>query len=219
MPDTAATVRPDTRDMISVHAVFRQALAAAPRIVGGASRNDPQHAANVASYYANLLAFLHVHHEGEDALLWPKLLERAPAQAAKVQQIADQHGAVSGLLATAEAELAEWAVEPNTDHGAKLAGALVMLGFELAEHLDMEEEFVLPLAAEHLTVEEWSELPAHGMQHFSGDKVWLLLGLLFEQMPPGAPELALAKMPPPVAAFWHNEGQDLFDAFVADVRR
>src|SRR4051794_18746758 len=80
MSELAAPVRPDTRDMVAVHAVFRQALATAPRIVGGASRTDRQHAANVASFYANLLAFLHVHHEGEDALLWPKLLERSPAE-------------------------------------------------------------------------------------------------------------------------------------------
>lgn len=219
MPEIAAPVRPDTRDMIAVHAVFRQSLAAAPRIVGGASRNDGQHAANVASYYANVLAFLHVHHEGEDELLWPKLLQRCPAEASRVQEIADQHGKVTALLASAEAELAEWAEEPNTDHGAKLAGALVALGFELAQHLDDEEEFVLPLAAEHVTVEEWAELPAHGMQHFSGDKQWLILGLLFEQMPAGQPEIVLSHMPPPIGAFWRNEGQLLFDTFVADVRR
>lgn len=219
MSDTVAPVRPDTRDMIAVHAVFRQSLAAAPRLVGGASRNDGQHAANVAAFYANLLAFLHVHHEGEDELLWPKLLERCPDQAARVQEIADQHGQVSALIASAEGELAEWAVEPNTDHGAKLAGALVALGFKLAEHLDQEEEHVLPLAAEHLTVEEWAELPAHGMRHFSGDKLWLILGLLFEQMPPSAVETVLSHMPPPLAAFWRDEGRDLFDAFVADVRR
>jgi iron-sulfur cluster repair protein YtfE (RIC family) len=219
MSDVAVPTRPDTRDMLAVHQVFRSALAAAPRIVGGASRADAPHAANVASYYANVLAFLHVHHEGEDELVWPKLLERCPAEAERVQEIADQHHAVTVLLASAGAELAEWADEPNADHGAKLAGALVLLGNELTNHLDQEEAFVLPLAAEHMTVEEWAELPAHGMKHFSGDKVWVLLGLLFEAMPPGQPELTLAHMPPPVAEFWISQGQAMFDTFIADVRR
>jgi hemerythrin-like domain-containing protein len=219
MSELAAPSRPDTRDMIAVHAVFRDALGAAPRIVGGASRNDPDHAENVAAYYANVLAFLNVHHEGEDALLWPKLLERCPVEAARVQEIADQHQDLTVLIALAEAQLVEWRKKPDTDHGAKLAGALVLLGRELSAHLDQEEIFVLPLAAEHLTVEEWGEFPAHGMQHFQGDKIWVLLGLLFEAMPPGQPEVALAHMPPPVVEFWSNLGRSMFEEFIADVRR
>lgn len=218
MTESLAPARPDTRDMIAVHRVFRQALAAAPRLVGGASRNDRAHTANVASYYRNVLAFLRAHHEGEDALLWPKLIRRCPAQALRVQAIADQHGELLGLLASAEVELAEWAEEPNTDHGAKLAGALAALGFDLAAHLDAEEAHVLPLAADHLTVEEWAGLPQHGMQHFRGD-VWVLLGLLFEAMPAGQPDVTLAAMPAPVARFWLDEGSERFETFIADVRR
>lgn len=218
MTESLAPARPDTRDMIAVHRVFREALAAAPRLVGGASRDDGVHTANVASYYRNVLAFLRAHHEGEDALLWPKLLRRCPAQARRVQAIADQHGQLLTLLASAETELAEWADEPNTDHGAKLAGALAALGFDLAAHLDAEEVHVLPLAAEHLTVEEWAELPQHGMQHFRGD-VWVLLGLLFEAMPAGQPDVALRSMPAAVAHFWQDEGAERFAAFIADVRR
>jgi hemerythrin-like domain-containing protein len=219
MSELVAPVRPDTRDMLAVHAVFRNALAAAPRIVGGASRDDREHTANVASYYANVLAFLRVHHEGEDALVWPKLLDRAPVEAARVQEIADQHEQVNVLIASAEDQLASWAEQADTAHGATLAGALAVLGHELVKHLDQEEAFVLPLAAEHMTVEEWAELPAHGMRNFHGDKVWVLLGLLFEAMPPGQPEIALAQMPPPVAAFWRDEGRSMFDAFITDVRR
>jgi hypothetical protein len=47
----------------------------------------------------------------------------------------------------------------------------------------------------------------------------VLLGLLFEAMPPSQPEVALEHMPPPVAAFWRSEGQAMFEAFIADVRR
>ncbi len=219
MSEVVAPPRPDTSDMIAVHQVFRRAFAAAPRIIGSASRHEPEHVANVASYYANVLAFLHAHHEGEDELVWPKLLARCPAEATRVQAIADQHEDVSRLLAQAEARLGAWAAAPSTDNGAQLAGALVLLGNGLAEHLDQEEQFVLPLAADHLSVEEWAELPVHGMRTFRGDKLWVLLGLLFEAMPPGVPEATLAQMPPPIAAWWSAEGEPAFTAFVADVRR
>jgi hypothetical protein len=95
----------------------------------------------------------------------------------------------------------------------------VLLGSELTQHLDQEEEFVLPLAAQHLTVEEWAELPAHGMRNFRGDKLWVLLGLLFEAMPPGQPEITLAHMPPALADWWRSEGEHAFTSFIADVRR
>lgn len=218
-PDPAeAEPLTDVRDMYAVHAVFRESFAAAPRIVGGASRSDAAHAANVASFYRNVLEFLHVHHEGEDALVWPKLLERCPVEAARVQEIADQHHGVTARIAEAEKELADWAATPDADHGARLAGALVVLGEELTAHLDQEEQFVLPLAARHMSPAEWGELPEHGMRAFTGD-VEVLLGLLFEQMPPGVPEMTLEHMPPPVAEFWRSQGHARYDEFIADVRR
>lgn len=219
MSEVIADARPDTSDMLAVHQVFRSALAAAPRVIGNASRNEPAHVANVASYYANVLAFLHVHHEGEDELVWPKLLARCPAEAARVQEIADQHGGVSALLRQAEERLTAWEAEPSADNGAQLTGALVLLGNGLTDHLDQEEQFVLPLAAEHVTAAEWAELPAHGMRNFRGDKLWVLLGLLFEAMPVGQSEATLAHMPPPVASWWRSEGEPSFASFIADVRR
>ena len=126
---------------------------------------------------------------------------------------------MNALVALAENRLEAWAVEPNADNGAQLIGALSLLGNELTEHLDQEEEFVLPLAAEFLTAEEWAELPAHGMRNFQGDKVWVLLGLLFEAMPPGQPEITLTRMPAEIAQWWRADGEPAFDALIADVRR
>jgi hemerythrin-like domain-containing protein len=219
--DSAAStlgVRPDTTDMVAVHRVFRDAVAAAPMIIGGASNADVPHAENVATYYANVLAFLEVHHQGEDLLLWPKLLERAPEAAAGIGQVADQHDGVTEQMAVVEQALEIWWERPDTDHGAKLAGALALLGAELMPHLDQEEELVLPLIESHLTLEEYAELPAHGMQNFRGE-IWLLLGLLLDAMPPVARAGMLEHMPPPVAAFWVNEGSATYEAFIADVRR
>src|SRR3954453_19838783 len=108
MSEVVAPPRPDTSDMIAVHQVFRRAFAAAPRTIGSASRHEPEHVENVAAYYANVLAFLHAHHEGEDELVWPKLLDRCPAESARVQAIGDQHETVSTLLAQAEDRREAW---------------------------------------------------------------------------------------------------------------
>jgi hypothetical protein len=213
-----STARPNTSDMIRLHRVFRDAFGCAAQLVGSASTDDPERVACVAAYYANVLAFLHAHHEGEDELLWPKLMERAPAQAAMIARIAGQHEGVLTWLEAAEIRLADWVADPNIDRGAALASALATLGAELGLHLDDEERHILPLAAEHLTVAEWGELPGHGMRAFRGDKMWLVLGLIQEQMTPEGIAEMDAHLPPPVREFWTTAGRPQFESFVAALR-
>jgi len=204
--------------MVRFHRVFREALGCAAQVVGSASIDDADRVACVSSYYANVLALLHSHHEGEDELLWPKLMERAPEHADLVARVSGQHEGVLTWLEAAEARLAEWLAEPNVDRGAALASALATLGAELGLHLDDEERHILPLAADYLTVEEWNELPAHGMRTFTGDKPWLVIGLIQEQMTPEAIAEMEAHMPPPIREFWTNAGRPQFQSFVAQLR-
>jgi hypothetical protein len=217
--EVADRPRPDTTDMLAVHHVFRDSLAEAPELVGAVAGGDTGRAAVVGTYYDNVLKFLHVHHEGEDDLVWPPLLERAVERAELVQRIAAQHGDVVDLVARAEAALTGWTAAPDAASGAALVTALGDLRTELVLHLDEEEQHVLPLAAEHLSVEEWGGLPAHGMSHFAGDKLWLILGLLRAHMSQQQRDEMLAHMPPPAAQFWTNVGEGLYTGFMTELRR
>jgi iron-sulfur cluster repair protein YtfE (RIC family) len=208
----------DTSDMIQLHRVFRDAFGAAAPYVGSVAAGDTERAEVVGSYYANVLALLKSHHEGEDELVWPKLVARAPDQAETVMRIAGQHEGVLAALQTAQAHLSEWRADPQVETGAQLAAALATLGAELALHLDEEERVILPIAAQHITAPEWGELPAHGMQHFEGDKIWLIMGLIREQMRPEQIAVMEREMPPPVLEFWISAGRDMFEAFVAELR-
>ena len=44
----------------------------------------------------------------------------------------------------------------------------------------------MPIAAKYVNVAEWGQLPAHGLQHFSGDKLWLFVENLGRVKDPGA---------------------------------
>ena len=88
----------------------------------------------------------------------------------------------------------------------------------LGAHLDEEERRILPLAADYLTVEEWAELPAHGLRSFAGDKLWLIIGLIQEQMPAPAIAAMQEKLPPPVLEFWTTAGRLQFQEFVRALR-
>jgi hemerythrin-like domain-containing protein len=208
----------DTSDMVQVHRVFREALSSAAPLVGSVAPDDAERADIVHTYYANVLEFLRVHHEGEDDLLWSKLIERNPDDAGSIRRIALQHEGVHAALDAARDRLETWYADPQVESGAKLAAALATLGADLAAHLDEEERVILPIAARSITAPEWGELPAHGMQHYSGNEIWLILGLIQEQFTPEQVSMMESHMPPPVLEFWTNVGRPTFLDFVAQLR-
>jgi len=206
----------DTSDMARVHQVFREAIAAAPALIGSATAKGRARVDLVASYYRNVLALLHAHHDGEDELIWPILIERAPAEAAEVRRIAGQHADVSTALDAATAAIEAW--QSSADDGTgNAAVAVANLGAALLPHLDQEEAFVVPLAAKHMFAPEWGELPGHALRNFSGDKMWLILGLIREQMSVEQVAMMDEHMPPPVLAMWHDHEAD-FNDFVTALR-
>ena len=216
----AATVvpRPNTRDMLGIHQVFRDAFGLAPQLVGSVCNDHFDRVDAVASYYANVLAMLHAHHEGEDELIWPRLLERAPEQAELIARMQSDHAGLLEALSESERRLADWRAEPDIDRGASLAAALATLGVLCAAHFDEEERKVLPLAAEVCTVEEWGELPGHAMRSFTGDRIWLVLGLVQEQMTIEARAEMEAAMPAPVREMWQGTGRAQFEEFITALR-
>lgn len=209
----------DTSDMISLHQVFRDALDRAPDLVAGVTPGDADRATLVATYYTNVFSLLHSHHDGEDLLLTPRLLARAPERADDLARIAGQHQQVLGALDDVEKAIPGWAVDPTTEATASLRHAMQALQQQLEPHLAEEEREVLPLASRHITAPEWGELPAHGMQHFGGDKLWLVLGLIRDRMSPTHLALMDAHMPPPAKQFWEQTGEGLYRSLMAELAR
>jgi hypothetical protein len=217
MSDISNPVLTDTSDMRALHAVFRKSLAAAPGLIGGAPADDTGRSAIVGTYYDNVLRLLHAHHGGEDELIWPKLLERCPDETELVSEVAAQHQAVSSLMDLTMAQLQQWAGSASESDGAAVAGSLRQLNEQLVTHLDAEEAMILPLCDRYITPQEWAELPQHGMKHFDGDKPWLIMGLIFDNMPHAARDYVLANMPPPVGQMWANFGSTAYADFMADL--
>lgn len=207
----------DTSDMLAVHQVFRASFASAPELLGSVG-DDGARRELIADYFANVLAFLEVHHEAEDALVFPLLAERVPDQAPLLERMRGQHDEAVIRLGVAKDALASWS-GPGGGDPAKAVAALVALGDNLRSHLDDEEEHILPLAGEHLSAEEWGALPGHGMAHFTGDKVWLILGLIREGMSEAQRQEMLASMPPPAVEMWRSSGEASFTDMIAAVRR
>lgn len=213
---TDAPVRPDTSDMLAVHQVFRSALSPASELIATAKGDDTRRGL-LNNYYDNILAFLEVHHEGEQELVFPILLERAPDQSELIERMTDQHENVVASIENARISLDNWGA--SGDAGAdEAAAALKDLGDDLTEHLDEEETRILPLAAENMTVQEWGGLSGHGLRLFEGDKIWLILGLIRENMTQEQRDTMLVNMPPPARDMWETMGADSFERLIAEVR-
>jgi hemerythrin-like domain-containing protein len=213
----SARVHPDTSDMAAVHQVFRSSLASGPEFVASAASDDERRAL-IANYYANLMAFLKVHHEGEEELVFPLLIERDPEHRAVVERCESQHADVVGRMLAVNESVNSW--ELKGDSGApELLEAMRSLDESLTPHLDEEETEVVPLAAEHLTVEEWGAMPAHGMRNFEGDKVWLIVGLIRENFTQQQRDAMLEAMPPPARQMWEGMGEAAFNTLIAQVRQ
>lgn len=207
----------DTSDMAPVHKVFRASLASAPHFVASAGGDDSRRAL-IANYYANVVEFLRVHHDGEEALVFPVLIERAPDQRAIVDKAAADHHAVVALMGDVRGQIDLW--EAKGDDGAEgVVQALGALQSVLIPHLDEEEAEIVPLAAVHMNAAEWGGLSGHAMGHFQGDKIWLIMGLIRENFTQQQRDHMLAHMPPPAREMWETVGERSFNELIAHVRQ
>ncbi|MEO6955551.1 MAG: hemerythrin domain-containing protein [Antricoccus sp.] len=208
----------DTTDISGIHRVFRQALAAAPRLVGGARPGDADRAEVVGTYYDNVLRLLDSHHTGEDELLTPKLLQRCPEEAETIAAIFAQHAVVHHAIDQAHTWVRTWRAEPTAANAAELQVVLASLDTALTVHLDQEETTVLPIAARCINVAEWGELPADGMRTFTRDKQWLIRGLISDEMTRAQRAEMDAHTPPAVATMWVEGGHAAYTEFLAQLQ-
>jgi hypothetical protein len=220
MADQAGTPRPDVTEMYAVHGVFRDTLGAAPRLIGDIAPGDAARVDQIANYYDNILYFLEAHHDGEEEIVFHRLRERCPDDAALLDSLEEEHKQALILLEDARRSLAEWpGADGDTAAAAQTAVAesLEALRAQLVEHLDEEETRALPLCAASILAEEWGQLPGHALAGYQGDKVWLILGLIRQRMTQEQRDAMLEHMPPPPRDMWINFGENAFNELSAQV--
>src|SRR6516165_4926706 len=104
-----STAQPiDVRDMAIVHRTFRNAYEESARLVRAAPSPSPGRVTFLADHIDFGIAALHHHHEGEDELLYPKLIQRVPEQAPMTEQVDREHQLIKTALDEAAAACAAW---------------------------------------------------------------------------------------------------------------
>jgi hypothetical protein len=186
--------------------------------VGDIAPGDAARVGQVANYYDNILYFLEAHHDSEEQIVFPRLRERCPGEAALLDSLESEHEEALKLLAAARGSLGAW---PDAGGDAASQTAVVdtlgALQTQLVAHLDKEEAQALPLCGENLFADEWGQLPGHALAGYQGDKVWLILGLIRQRMTDAQRAEMLEHMPPPARDMWTGFGENAFNELSSEV--
>ena len=188
----------DVRDMAIVHRMFSNVYSEAARLV----RTEPAPSTGRVAFLADHVDFgvaaLHHHHEGEDELLYPKLIERVPEQAVMTEQVEKEHLLIKAALEDASAACAAWRQRPSPETGESLAAALEHLNAVAKPHLDDEEEKVVPLAAVTLTQQEWDAMGKYAVAQIPRNKRGVAFGMILEPLGQDDRAFMMRTLPAPV---------------------
>ncbi len=215
-PSTGALT--DVHDMVVVHRAFRREFGLLPALVRAVPPGDARRASVLAAHARLLLEGLHLHHGGEDALLWPLLHERTAPAATLVDRMETQHHRVHELLTRLEPALARWEAEARPAVTEEVAAGFEALRDALLEHLDQEEAEILPLAARHVTPQEWSRLGEHGVEGMRRSHLPLMFGMVLEDADPHERAEMAATLPAPVRLLLRTWGAWRYRRYVSAVR-
>ncbi len=155
----------DMQVMYVMHHAFRRDLAK----FGAAARHTPVEDRDtwklLAARWRTFSEVLHLHHSGEDAGLWPWLLERGTEEdRATLEAMEAEHGEIDPLLATCASGFARLESHADDDARAALAVRLAAARESLGRHLEHEETDAIAIVQRLMTREEWIALDEEYLQ-------------------------------------------------------
>jgi hemerythrin-like domain-containing protein len=151
-----------------MHHGFRRDLGNFARAVIATPVNDRATWRELAERWRLFATILHHHHSGEDAGLWPLLLDRVDAAGdapgrATLEAMAAEHADIDRLLTECAAGFARLAAGADEEARTGLAAAITSARSHLDRHLAHEERDAMPILQAHLTQAEWQRI---GAEHF-----------------------------------------------------
>ncbi|MGE3287949.1 MAG: hemerythrin domain-containing protein, partial [Pseudonocardia sp.] len=169
----------DTAMMGIVHDALRRDLARMRTAL--AAGPLPRQRRALAAHLDWMMDFLHAHHEGEDAGLYPMVRAADPAAAPLLDEMAADHARIDPAVEVLRAATDRWA---RTGAGRDaLRDALVALEDLLLPHLDREVEQAMPVVSRAITHRQWHawdqehNIAPKSMPRLAEEGLWLMEGL------------------------------------------
>ena len=146
---------PDTRMMGIVHDALRRDLGRALDVLSTAPYPEGAQRIVVGDHLRWMMGFLHAHHHGEDAGLWPLVRRRNPQAAPLLDAMEADHVRVAPMIEACEDAANTYSSGTSDDTRVSLLDALQRLCDVLLPHLEREEREAMPLVAVSITAAEW----------------------------------------------------------------
>lgn len=197
-----ATTPADTTMMGVVHDALRRDLGRLQTVLARPELPDAQRVA-VADHALWLTDFLHHHHEGGDAGLWPLVRSRSAAAGELLDRMEADHAVIVPLMT--QVEDAARAYRASAAARVGLRDAVDALAAALLPHLRAEEDEAMPLVSATISAADWNTwdqrtnvkgkpLPLLAAQaHFLADGLDAERHQLFVRLVPAVPRFILLK--------------------------
>lgn len=207
----------DTHDMVLIHRVIRREIGQLPRLFRSAA-SDPARSKIVGGHAREMLDFLHIHHTGEDLLLFPLLRQRAALDPELMDRMDAQHAQVNDAVVAVNAELPAWTTSADGAAGERMAARIDTTMPPLIGHLDEEEQKLLPVASVTLTQDEWDALGKHGISAIPVTRRLVTLGYITEETDDAERQRFMQAVPAPARVAYKLIGHRQFTRETTAIR-
>jgi hypothetical protein len=193
--------------MYLMHHAFRRDLASFAAAVARTPVEDREAWRALARRWGQFARILHLHHAGEDEILWPLLLEkvdRAGEGSGRATLVAmeAEHEEIDPLLTGCADGLSSMAADGGADTHAALIVRMTATRERLGHHLGHEESEAMALVQRHLTPAEWDALHAEFGRDYTTQDALFALPWVLHEVPRNLRPRALAFMGRGPALAW-----------------
>ena len=154
----AAPAAPDLHDYRVIHHCIRIAPHRMAAALAELEAGDLDRARALARYWVGYAGEVLAHHTVEDEVFFPRLVERVPVVAEHLVRVDADHHRLDQLMEAGGAAMERLAASASLA-AANDAGAILReLARHMDDHLDFEDEDLVPLFGRHFTASEYEEL-------------------------------------------------------------
>jgi len=200
-PTLAPPESADTSDYVIIHRAIRSAGHALADAASTLTIADRSRLDAFMRYWRGHTGEILSHHGIEDTIFFPALRRRSPESAAVLDRLDHEHHRLDDLMESAEVELGRVVVGAAP---TAAVDALHRLADLMDDHLDLEDEEIVPLFVELFTADEYAALTKAAMRQTGlGKQAAFTVPYIGAWATPAERELLLAQAPLPFRVLYH----------------
>jgi Hemerythrin HHE cation binding domain len=148
----------DTRIMGIIHSALQRDLVRTRAALTAAPHPEGRRRRALGRHVVWLMDFLHAHHSGEDAGLWPLVRQRNPAAGELLDSLEADHARIAPPAAAVTEAARQYETTTTDGPRAELVRALDRLLEVLVPHLDREVDEAMPVVSASISAQEWNDV-------------------------------------------------------------